>query len=964
MNRSIVLFVFLLLSCGVNAQNTLAGLVKLQSSGKTPLPNVEVYALGAQTTYTNDKGYFELHFNNKGIGDLISTIEFSLEGYVLINEEKAQGLTIPKDPTLAPIQIVMSPRDVYREQRARYYGIIVENASELYRQQNTQLQRQLKDLEDKLEQLQGASRERQDFEKERRILLQQIDNLHGEKEQLIANADRYAQLFARIDVDGASQMAGKALQLFEAGKIADAIKLMDDAQLDQNMRDAKAAKAEAERLSQRADSMLQQSVANYMLKARLCIIDRQYEAAVKNYEYAIDGDSTHVGNLEELGHLYSQLNQQKHAMAIFQQALRHNKDEFKRAVLLNELGNEFRNNNQYQDAEEALVTALAIIRKIHEIAPGKYDVELATVQHNLGYLYSDQNDFERAEAAYLEAREIRKKLLTHEPAIYKARYALTLNNMGIMYASQNAYEQAMNAYNEALSIYRELAEADTVFVAELAMVQTNLGRIYANSDDYQKADAAYREALQTYLLLAEKSPEIYKSDVAMAQLNLATIYMEQNAFNQAEPAYQEALAIYQQLAEANPERFEPELANVLLNLGLMHLSLSAFDEAEASLNQALHLYQRLAIANPQRFDSEVAKLHNNLGNLYLELQNYEQADTCFRQAAEVYERLVAGNPDRFEPEMATVYTNLGNLYANRFEFERAEAAYLKTLAIRRRLAADNPERFEPDLARTQSNLGNLYARMADAGGTEADYDRSESANLEALKVNRRLSQRQPDKYNLQTARNALLLAVTKYYRNKKEEALELFREAIALSDQYPDVPIAVTMSGAIAGFPGMEAADPEYYEWFQQVAPIAERVKGETSDKAKAQPQGELVAVWEQAYTQFPTNPRIRTALGLESGHWAWYLIHEKDFVGAETAARRALEIYPFTADINAILAPVLLLRGKYMEAESIYLLMKDQLIIGQQKTWGQSFLEDLDELESAGITHPDMEKIRALLKE
>ena len=55
------------------------------------------------------------------------------------------------------------------------------------------------------------------------------------------------------------------------------------------------------------------------------------------------------------------------------------------------------------------------------------------------------------------------------------------------------------------------------------------------------------------------------------------------------------------------------------------------------------------------------------------------------------------------------------------------------------------------------------------------------------------------------------------------------------------------------------------------------------------------------------------------------------------------------------------LFQGKYAEAEKIYITLKDKPY--NKATYRETFLADLNELEKAGITHPDIAKIRALLK-
>ncbi len=68
---------------------------------------------------------------------------------------------------------------------------------------------------------------------------------------------------------------------------------------------------------------------------------------------------------------------------------------------------------------------------------------------------------------------------------------------------------------------------------------------------------------------------------------------------------------------------------------------------------------------------------------------------------------------------------------------------------------------------------------------------------------------------------------------------------------------------------------------------------------------------------------------------------------------------------INTNLAHALLFQGKFEEAKAIYQQYKNQPYPQEPgKTFGELFLKDLDELEKAGITHPDVAKIRKVLTE
>ncbi|MEM7659849.1 MAG: hypothetical protein AAF399_27290, partial [Bacteroidota bacterium] len=112
--------------------------------------------------------------------------------------------------------------------------------------------------------------------------------------------------------------------------------------------------------------------------------------------------------------------------------------------------------------------------------------------------------------------------------------------------------------------------------------------------------------------------------------------------------------------------------------------------------------------------------------------------------------------------------------------------------------------------------------------------------------------------------------------------------------------------------------------------------------------------------------PDNEESLGYEKSAYfnlSWYALFEKKFVEAEAAARRVLELTPEKTGVISNLASALLFQGKFAEAKQTYLDHADEpWIDDRHETFREVFLSDLDELEAAGITHPDVEKVRALL--
>lgn len=123
------------------------------------------------------------------------------------------------------------------------------------------------------------------------------------------------------------------------------------------------------------------------------------------------------------------------------------------------------------------------------------------------------------------------------------------------------------------------------------------------------------------------------------------------------------------------------------------------------------------------------------------------------------------------------------------------------------------------------------------------------------------------------------------------------------------------------------------------------------------------MAVFSEAAADHPDNQAIIAELSNAYGSLAWYQLFAKDFAAAEQAARKGLETAPSQQWINTNLALSLLFQGKYEEAKVIYVQFKDEPF-NDSMGFKTAFLQDLADLEAAGITHPDVGKVRALLGE
>ena len=104
-----------------------------------------------------------------------------------------------------------------------------------------------------------------------------------------------------------------------------------------------------------------------------------------------------------------------------------------------------------------------------------------------------------------------------------------------------------------------------------------------------------------------------------------------------------------------------------------------------------------------------------------------------------------------------------------------------------------------------------------------------------------------------------------------------------------------------------------------------------------------------------PTNGEYYSDLG-------WYQLFNRKPRESIAASLKALELSPNDAVlIKGNLAHGYLLDNQFDKAKALYLENKDAKL-DDERSFRQAVLDDFKELEEAGITHPDTEKIKALL--
>ena len=449
------------------------------------------------------------------------------------------------------------------------------------------------------------------------------------------------------------------------------------------------------------------------------------------------------------------------------------------ALALNRLSNALAGVGRREEALAAGEEAVTAYRQLAATHPDAFTQDLAMALNNLSNQLADLGRREEALAAGEEAVTIYRQLAATHPDIFTPDLANSLNNLSNQLADLGRREEALAAGEEAVTAYRQLAAArPDAFTPRLALALNNLSNQLGDLGRREEALAAGEEAVTAYRQLAAARPETFTPRLAMALTNLSNRLAAVGRTEEALAAGEEAVTAYRQLAAARPNAFTPDLAMALNNLSSALDDLGRAEEALAAIKEAVTAYRQLATARPNAFTPDLAMALNNLSIQLADLSRPEEALAAIGEAVAAYRQLAAAFPDAFTPRLATSLNNQSVQLASVGRPEEALAAIGEAVAAYRQLAAAFPDAFTPGLA---ASLTNMAYR-------QADLDRfldALSTNREAVDLYRRLHAALPKVFHndwLSALRN---LAIDLRALNLDDEAEQVERELMTLTDESP-----------------------------------------------------------------------------------------------------------------------------------------------------------------------------------
>lgn len=913
--RYFLYYLFLILSTPSLCAQTLNGKI-IDGIGEEGLPNVRIEVQGISTAFSDPAlGTFSLTLPSIRPGMLVP-LDIQKDGYAVINREATQP-RLPDNP-MNRIKIHMAPTAKRDELALQFYKISIER--------NIQV---------------NFDKAAKEFAVHANY--EAIGKLHADKESALKMADSLAARLAQFDPQSASEELTQAMQLYHEGKVEKALSMLDLEKLVGRI--------------QGHQQAVDQDIEALIQAGGMALSIFRFDKAQAYFEAAATADPSNLDNLWLIcAYLYHQSHSKKllHYAGMMKQTAIGQEAKWEELAALIYIGYALRLHNQPFQAIATYEEALEMGKGLTKEDPQLFESYVALILSNLGSSYADLNRHEEAISFYQKALELKRELLKNGQKDQALNLASTLNKLGITYRRMGDYAKAITAYEEAFAIYQKDAEDHGQYLGpEIANTLNDLGVVYSKQHLPAKAAPYYQHAVDIYRELVERNPRPHESGLAMALHNLGQARVGAKHYSAAFSLYQEALDIRRRLVKANPERFEPDLAMTLNNLGVLWGKMKRFTQAIPLLQEALDIRKGLAKDNQEGFEQDVATTLTNLGNCYGSLDRYPEAIALFEEVLEIYQRLAKDYPQSYEPKVAMAHNSLGITYESQHHIAKAISAYEERLAIYMHLAKANPQTFGLDLGQSYYTLGTVYRKTLRFQQGNKYFQLADSSFQLSPQTPRREAYIEDARYWIHKLAEVDILSQT------LDERGMTFYEA----KQYDSA--QVYFQRAVTAYEALPKGRLNMRAIYQASFTYEHLNRLSKTPQLRYDYQRMIAQLREQAFAAHPENADVQAKLGFAHVYLSWFALFVEKYGEAERSAKRTLELSPSSVSVMSSLALAYLFQGKYAESEDIFRTYADQAWPhDRHETFREAFLADIDELEQAGISHPDMEKIRDLLEE
>src|SRR6266567_2305233 len=368
---------------------------------------------------------------------------------------------------------------------------------------------------------------------------------------------------------------------------------------------------------------------------------------------------------------------------------------------------------------------------------------------------------------------------------------------------------------------------------------------------------------------------------------------------------------------------DPKNAGAFNSRGMIKKSKGDLDGAIADFNSAIELNEKLAIAYKNRGEAKQAK--GDAAGANEDLKRAGKLDPRLRDeepSADHVDRSTAKGKEKESAASVEDFFNRAGAKKAAGDLDGAIADYDRAIQL------------DPKDAAIYNNRGLAKQEKSDLDGAIADYNR-------VIELDPKFAKAYCDRGVAERRKGDLDGAITDYNRTIELDP----KYAIAYLNRGNAKDDKGDLDGAIADYNRGLQLNPRDSKAFSYRADVYFNKKQ----------YGAAVKDEQKAIELDPKNGDYYLSLG-------WYQLFNRKPRESIAASLKALKLSPDGAVvINGNLAHGYLFDNQFEKAKAIYQQNKDAKL-QDGRTFSQSVLDDFKEFQEAGITHPDMEKIKALL--
>ena len=487
MRKIVIFFMVLLGTCNVLAQSVFVQKgITFRYNGKkprTPLGGVYVKTATSPNGVVSDEnnGVFFLKLQNVKMGARLGRTTVSNTDLMIFNQKEVDEWSARKEP----LKLILCDANQFQKQKNNFISIGINQAEKKYKKRLAELEKKNKAQQLTLDEYYAK-----------------LDSINRDRDNAEKHMEEYADMFARIDESEVDTLAQRAIELFNQGKLEEAIKLLEQGNYPEIYDDAlKKIKTQAEELRQKADS------AKVLADKDIEEYKKSIQAQVSVYKMRKEWDKA----AELLKGLADKLQTQDVIWdyAIFSQ-----------------------NQNQFAEAETYYKIYIKKQLLLSKTNPQIYESALGDSYNNLANLYYVTQRFADSEQMFNSALEIYKRLMGENSFIYGQRLANCLFGLANSQVKQEKYTEAISPFEQALEFYKKEAEQGKS-IDYYTKIMSSLDQLYGQEKKYSQAYQCFKRNIPLL-------KTIYRSDKNNYAELLKSILVSQSFYSIFEKQYVEA----------------------------------------------------------------------------------------------------------------------------------------------------------------------------------------------------------------------------------------------------------------------------------------------------------------------------------------------------------------------------------------------------------------------------------------